>query len=210
MQQQQFLPDSTVRPIVPTYLSAWLDELSAYTTNEGTDEFLDLMRLLWESDNYYPYLVCFPNNIVGTGGGTGSGNILNFNPGETQTGAFQLPVGSYCVSASCYSNESNNITTPTGPGAKIRIYDKATQCDLFYQQFANGLDVFGNLGAIKVDVPGGPHLVVDPLVISPPGTIQWEITNLDPNNGATIQVLLSFACPKNAVSNNVVTMEKKS
>ena len=67
--RQQDVPDKTVRPIYPTYLSEWLDKLPAYDGSEGRDEDLDLLRLLWESDSYYPLLYSFPNNIVGASTG---------------------------------------------------------------------------------------------------------------------------------------------
>src|ERR1035438_1275681 len=108
VQTQQTTPDSSVRPIFDSYLTNWLDHLGAYDTWEGQDEALDMMRILYESDAYYPFMVPFPTNIVGTGLGTGTGNILNFNAGETQTGALQIPVGSYLVSAGVYFNEGRS------------------------------------------------------------------------------------------------------
>lgn len=212
-QVQQSLPDLTVRPIFPSYLSNWLDHLGAYDTWEGQDEALDMMRILYESDAYYPYMVPFPSNIVGSGGGTGPGNVLNFNAGETQTGSFQVLPGSWFVSAGCYVNENTNEVNKTGTGAKVRIYDKATQSDLFYQQFAMGKCVFDdgdNRSPAIMDSPFGPYLVRSPFIISSPGVIQWEITNIDANNAATIQVLLSFAVPKGSISGNVVVQEQTS
>jgi hypothetical protein len=194
-QVQQSLPDLTVRPIFPSYLSNWLDHLGAYDTWEGQDEALDMMRILYESDAYYPYMV------------------LNFNAGETQTGSFQVPSGSWFVSAGCYVNEGTNVVSKTGAGAKVRVYDKATQSDLFYQQFAMGKCVFDdgdNRSPTTMDSPFGPYLVRSPFIISSPGVIQWEITNIDANNAATIQVLLSFAVPKGSISGNVVVQEQTS
>lgn len=211
-QSQQSVPDSSVRPIFPSYLSNWLDNLGAYDLWPEEDwDPLELMRLIYESDAYFPYMVPFPTNIVGSGSGTGSGNVLNFNAGETQTGAIQISPGSYLVSAGCYVSEGQGEEAPNAfPGAKIRIYDKATQSDLFYATYGYGASVFSDGsggGALTPNVPFGPHLFESPLVISSPGILQWEITNLDPNNAATIQVLLSFAVPKGSVSGNVVTQE---
>ena len=211
MQQiQQSVPDGTVRPIFPSYLSNWLDHLGAYNLwPEERWNPIKLMQLLYETDAFYPYMVPFPTNIVGTGLSTGAGNILNFNPGETQTGSIQVPAGSFLVSAGCYANNGSNEGSKTGAGAKVRIYDKATQSDMFYQQYAHGQDVFGGgSGSNTVDVPFGPHLFASPYIIVAPGVIQWEITNLDPNNGSTIQVLLSFAVPKGSVSGNVLVVEE--
>jgi hypothetical protein len=211
LQTQGAVPDHAVRPIFDSYLSNWLDHLGAYNTWEGQDIALDLIRLLYESDAYYPYMVPFPNNIVGMGNGTGPGNILNFNAGETQSGSLQIPEGSYLVSAGCYAYNLINPDAPrTGAGAKVRIYDKATQSDLFYQIFAQGHSVFSD-GSITntPDVPFGPYFLRSPYIISRPGVINWEITNLDPLNAETIQVLLSFSTPKSSINNNVVIQDEE-
>ena len=212
-QTQQQTPDSTVRPIFPSYLSNWLDSLGAYDTWEGQDQQLDLVRLLYESDAFFPQMYPFPTNIVGTGNGTGTGNILNFNAGETQTGSIQITPGAILVSAGVYCNEGNDIANRTGAGAKVRLYDKATQCDIFYGTYGHSslFSIAGpgtEFGA--ADKPFGPYFFQSPIIISPPGIIQWEIVNLDPVNAATIQVLLSVAMPKGSIQSNVVVQEQTS
>jgi len=97
------------------------------------------------------------------------------------------------------------------PGFKLRVYDKGSQSDLYYQQFAFGQTVGGDGGTpgnVTAGTPFGPYFPVSPLVISSPGILQIEVTNLDPNNNQAIQALLSFAVPKGSVSGNVVIQEE--
>lgn len=196
----------TVRPIFNTYLSEWLDNLQGYNPWEGSDELLELYRLMWESTNYYSMIVPFPTNIIASGGGTGPGNLLNFNAGETQTGAIVVPAYSYLLSIGGYAKSSNAEIGTKAP-FKFKLYDKGAKTDLFYSNFAinfNGSSSGQNDYAFAANYPFGPYLLTSPLIVLPPGILQIEITNLDNANAATIQMRFDFAVPINSQNTNTV------
>lgn len=212
---QGTVPDGTIRPIYPTSLSDWLQDLPAYNLWEGTDRMLDLMTLLWESDAYYCNLIPFPNNIsTNLNLVDPNGYTANFVPGETQTGSIQIPVNSYLVNITMQFLQGDGSTGHTyqGPGFKARVYDKATQSDLFYGQFAHNFTAGSDMNSITYNVPDnpmGPYILVSPYCVQPPGIIQLEVTNLDVSNNQCIQMLFGFASPKNQISVNVVPILKE-
>ena len=206
-QTQQSLPDQQIRPIYPTYLSEWIDKLPAYDSWEGAIELVDTIRQLWESDNYYPLIYSYPNNIVGTGSGTGSGNVLNFLPGDVQTGVLSIPPYSYLCMMTVYYKSGRDVTSPSG--ANIRIYEKGSKSDIFYQ----GVGFYYNIASLNDTtfnntIPTGPFIFPTPLVVLPPGVLQIEVTNLDSVNAATIQFAFHCAVPKTAINRNIVVQGK--
>lgn len=212
---QGTVPDSTTRPIYPTTLSAWLDKLGAYDTCEGNDRMLDLIKLLWESDAYWCNMIPFPNNIsTNLNLLDPNGYVANFLPGETQTGSIQVPINSFLVhiTMQVLVGDGSAGHTYVGPGFKIRIFDKATQSDLFYNQFAHNFTAGADMNSITYDVPDvpmGPYMLVSPYCTQPPGIVQLEITNLDTQNNQCIQALFAFASPKTQVAVNVVPIDKE-
>jgi hypothetical protein len=210
-QIQPKLPDSIVRPILPGYMSDWLDALPGYDGDEGLIEQLDMRRVLWEAEAYYPLLYSFPNNIVASGSGVGPNNLTNFAAGDTQTGTIQVPIGSFLVSISAYYLGLSS----SGIGCSFRLYEKGAQSDFYYNTIASMFDGSSQgdfdayyLNRANFDQPFGPYNLLSPLIVLPPGILQVEVTNLDNSNAATIQLLFAFACPINPVSMNAVSIEK--
>jgi hypothetical protein len=204
---QQSVPDQSTRPVYPTYLSEWLDKLGAYDGSPGRDRDLDLARLIEESDAYYPLLYPWPNNIVLLNQDIpfGQSPSANFAPGQTQTGAIQVPPLSYLISISAIQLGVTVSEALNNPGFKLRVYEKGSQCDLFYQEFAHHMTASGMEIDQTGEGPFGPYFPSAPLIITPPGIIQLEMTNLDNQNAQTMQALFCFAVPKGTgVSMNVV------
>lgn len=173
-------------------LTAYIDSLPAYNLGANVDRMLDLSRLVIDADNYYWSGVAFPSrdNTLIAGGATYAANVA-------------IQPYSFITSLTVFSDQA--------PGFKLRIYEKGSKSDIFGGQFCFH-DICGSVmeagfpGATPVDTPFGPHFLLSPLIVLPPGSLQIEITNLAPDT-ATIQILLSCAIPVTDKSLNIVDIK---
>lgn len=175
----------------------FLTNLGQYSSCEGTDIMLDLMREIQLSGNYQWYGLVFP----------GQGNTT-IGPQQTANGTVQVPAGSYVTGITHFNDP---IVNPEG--YKIKIYDKGTKASIFYGDYALERTISSNMQVIygvgdtnpptdpgmNSDDPFGPNLLLSPFIITPPGVLGWEIVNLSVA-AAQIQVLLSCAVPINSQS----------
>jgi hypothetical protein len=183
-------------------LSTWYENTCAYDLWTGTDLMLDLARNILASDAYIFQGIGFPK-----------GADISLMPGQTFSGSLNLTPYSYVLSLSGFSANANQFT--------VRIYDKGAQTDVYQKQFAWFPTVIGNLqgtfneGQILYqntqDVPFGPYIFRDPLIILPPGVLQIQLTNVAPNDTQfgvlpseqtpnLVQMFFGIAVPKNTVS----------
>lgn len=169
---------------------AFLNNLPAYNGYEGTDRMLDLSRLVIDSDNYYWSGVAFParDSVLIPAGGTFAGNVA-------------IQPYSYITSLTVYDDHLD--------GFKLRIYEKGSKSDIYGGQFCFS-DVCGSVmeagfpGATPVNVAFGPHYLISPFIVLPPGSLQIEITNLSVVEAANIQIMLAVAVPVTDKSINIV------
>jgi hypothetical protein len=171
--------------------TAFLDNLPAYNLHSGVDRMLDLSRLVIDSDNYYWSGVAFPNR-----------DNTAFGPGATFAGNVAIQPYSYITSLTVFSDQVE--------GFKLRIYEKGSKSDIFGGQFCFDT-ICGSVmeavfpGATPADTPFGPHFLISPFIVLPPGSLQIEITNLNQVvDGAVIQIMLSCAVPVTDKSLNIV------
>jgi hypothetical protein len=183
-------------PIVATNINDFIDyQLHQYQMNEGVDSLLDYARMFNEAGNYYYLGVGFPYDTPD----------LTFIPGGSFSSTITVPSFSYLVSVGVYSQNSS--------GCQIRVYDKGAKADMMYTIFARDANVFvtNNELDIPPEFTGEPvqNFLQSPYIISPPGALQIEITDMTPQGGSNnlIQILLSFAVPVNRESIGVNTVQ---
>lgn len=177
----------------PYSLAIWYEHTGIYDLWTGTDLQLDLPRMILESDAYTYQGMTFPKS---------DDAVVGFQ--QTVSGVLNIVPFSYVVAITGFSRNSNQYT--------LRMYDKGAQTDVYFKQFAwyptvlsNMQDQF-NMGDFILlrdqDKPFSPYIFRDPLIVLPPGQLQWQVTNVesDPNLPSYIQVLLSLAVPKSTVS----------
>jgi hypothetical protein len=179
--------------------------LQAYNTCSWNDEQLDLIREIQQSGNYYYEGLVIPgvaNRLVG--------------PLATVNGSAVIPPGTYVTSINCYASmweQQANVG-----GFKFKIYDKGSKASIFYGEYGIDRVVSSpmSLGTIydpvptdqgmNADIPFGPGYLMEPFIISGPGVIGWEVSNL---SGASnlIQLLLNCAVPVNlrSIGNMIVS-----
>ncbi len=173
---------------IPIPIGDYLEDLQAYNTNEGADRLLDVERFIVETQSFYPLLVPFP-----TGSDTAIGAGKQFH------GSIRIPIGSILTMLT-----GDQIGVGTA-GFKIKVYDRGTSSDLIDRQFIKDSLFTSSLGnGDNVTNPVGANMISDPgIVILSPGSLQVSITNLDPVNAATIQVLFAFAVPLSTIAGTV-------
>jgi hypothetical protein len=172
-------------------LSTWYEHSGAYDLNVGTDLLLSLTGHIVESDAYFWQGIAFPQ-----------GDDVQVAPQTTFSGTVVMPPYSYIVGLTGYS----------GAPFALRIYDKGAQTDLYYRQWAFHKTVASDMQLSTVDptgqtfqqdVPFGPYLFRDPLIVLPPGVLQIQVTNTDiETRTIPIQLLFSVAVPKSTLSLN--------
>lgn len=183
------MPFDPLSIVAPYDELEFIQKLNAYDSCKGTDEMLDLMREVQTSGNYYWQGVVFPGS-----------SDLSVASQTTVNGTIQVPPGSYITGINYYS--SNNA------GIKFKLYDKGTKASIFYGDYALDRLVASNmqihygqgsdfppsdLGS-NLDNPFGTGLLMNPLIVTPPGILGWEIVNLA-TAANTVQVLLCVAVP---------------
>ncbi len=164
--------------------TAFLNSLPGYNLHAGVDEMLDLARELQTSDKYFYQGVPFPRSTDTT-----------IAANQTANGTISIPPFSYLTSISYYDNQL--------AGVKVRLFDKGSRTDIIYGQYALDRVVASNLqltyGVGTSPTEFGPMFLMSPLVIMPPGVLQWEIVSLAAIP-SVVQFLLNFAVPVNAQS----------
>lgn len=180
-------------------IETWYDYQGATDLWAGTDLLLEQSRHILASDSYVCQNIAFPKGID---------TELAFQ--GTFSGSLNLIPYSYVIGLNGY--------TQTGYPYTLRIYDKGAQTDLYYGQFAWGATVTGRMPYLPngedPDVPFGPYLFRDPLIVLPPGNLQIQITNASPQAAPGViddfQLLFMVAVPKNTVSLNTRKVQTSS
>jgi hypothetical protein len=184
----QSKPD-TPRPVPKYSPYDYLNALPQFNLNEQSDNLIDQARAILDAGNYYHQTVGFPDL-----------------PGV---------VVSICI----YSE--NTV------GCKVRIFDKGTKAELFDRQYGmsrllsdnNSLydasigPLFGidqTFSAGNVNDPNlYPWYALSPIIITPPGVLQVDTTNMDLGaNGNYIQIVLQFAVPINQSSEQIIVVNE--
>jgi len=168
-----------------------IDNLSGYDSSEGSNQQLDLSRYINESGNYFWTGAAFP--------AIAQVPVFRVPALNTINGSIQLPPGTYVVSISWFSEQPEGI--------KFKLYDKGTKASIFYGDYAFAPLVAGNEVQTVADEPFGPSYLMSPFIITPPGVLNWELTNLSPID-ALIQMLCSCAVPINNQSLNTRLIKK--
>jgi hypothetical protein len=189
-------------PNIPYGINDYLNNLGAYTLNEGVDQLLDMAREIEESQGYYWQGVVFPSALDSL-----------FTPLSTFSGVITIPAQAFLVSISAHSivpgsgSGEGAIASAADPfGFKFRIYDKGGKIDSFIN--STFLRKVGAIGNMDVDpLTGtpptiGPTFLQSPMVVLDPGALQMDVTSLNPNNNTVIQILMSMAIPVNRSSAN--------
>lgn len=174
--------DDWSQPYGPTTL---LDTLSGYDSCQGNSEQLDLARFIQESDNYFWTGAAFPSIAQVPAYRVPALTTIN--------GSIQLPPGTFVVSISSFSEQPEGI--------KFKLYDKGTKASIFYGDYALDSLVTGDEIPVPANEPFGPGYMMSPFIITPPGVLNWELTNLSASD-ALIQILCNCAVPINNQSLN--------
>lgn len=161
-----------------------LNNLPAYNVNEGVDRSLDVMREVYVDGNYYPLIVPFPASA-------------NINIGALQqlSGSIAVPQGAILIALTGFSDQGN---------FRVRIYDSATNQDLFYGSLGLGANSTPSMDAGLGDTPNvlGPNLIQAPYLVIVPNALQVTVVNLM-TVAANIQVALHFAVPITSVMDTI-------
>lgn len=165
-----------------------LDNLSGYDSSEGSNQQLDLARLINDSGNYFWTGAAFPSVAQVPAYRVPALNTIN--------GSIQLPPGSYVVSMLSFSEQPEGI--------KFKLYDKGTKASIFYGDYALASLVTGE-GAAPLAF--GPSYLMSPFIVTPPGVLNWELTNLS-GSDSLIQILCNCAVPINNQSLNTRLIKK--
>lgn len=181
----------------PYDCNEYIHKLPAYDTSTGVDELLDLWRIIQQSGNYYWQGESFPDLKVAP----------TVAPQATVSGTITVPPGTYVTAVSAIALKEVNGTWEQGAGFNLKIYDKGSKANIFYGDYAYSKSVAGELFAVAQDSPKGPSLLLSPFIITGPGVIGWDITNLDVT-ASMIQVLLECAIPISARSILNMVIEK--
>lgn len=193
----------------PLTLDAPYDELQlinllpGYDASQGTDELLDLVRMIQTSGNYFWQGNVFPG-----------ANDISVAAKATVNGTIQVPPGTYITSIQYYDSDD--------AGFKFKLYDKGTKASIFYGDYALERTIASNMqlgygvghnnpptdAGSNLDNPFGPGYLMSPFIVTPPGILGWEIVNLSAS-AATLQVLLCCAVPLTNRSINTTVVDKK-
>ena len=169
-----------------------INALPAYDTSQGNSEMVDLVRMINTSGNYFWTGAVFPaiNQVP----------VFRVPALETINGSIQLPPGTYVISISEYSEQPENI--------RLKLYDKGTKASIFYGDYAYAPSIAGNeVETVVGEEPFGPNYLMSPFIITPPGVLNWELTNLAAVP-SLIQVLCACAVPINNQSLNTRLIKK--
>ena len=176
---------------IPYDVNTLLNTLSGYDSSQGSSELLDLSRSINESGNYFWTGAVFP--------AIAQVPVFRVPALNTINGSIQLPPGTFVVSISHKSDMPEGI--------KFKLYDKGTKASIFYGDYALASLVAGNEIELPLNEPFGPGYLLSPFIITPPGVLNWELTNLS-GESALIQVLCSCAVPINNQSLNTREIKK--
>jgi hypothetical protein len=150
---------------------------------------LDLMRKIQQSNNYFWQGTAFPPNTTVTA-------LMTIN------GSIALPAGTYVTGVSYYGSQPERFN--------LKIFDKGTKASIFYgdyidvRGYASSMQILTGLGS---DLPFGPHILMNPFIITEPGVLGWEIVNKS-SSDQVIQVMLDCAIPVNQKTINQVQVKK--
>lgn len=166
----------------------FINRLPAYDQSEGTDVLLDLSREIIYSGNYYWVGASFPY-----------GSLTTIPAFGTSNGAVSLPPGTYITSINYFNDP---VVNPEG--FKLLMYDKGTRAPIAYGGYIDIRTLGSDMVVQNISVPNptddfgnqvfGSGYLISPLIVTPPGVINWEIVNLSANT-VTIQVMLGCAVP---------------
>ena len=181
-------------PNIISDVNDFINSLPAYDQSEQTIQLLDLVREIQSSNNYYWVGACFPQGDLVTD--------LTIGAGKTVNGAIVIPAGTYitAISATYDPNQSVN----TGLGFKFRLYDKGSKGDIVYGSYIKDTlitsqgELQSNIASADEQMPfpvPGSAFLQGPFIVTAPGQLNWEITNLDVNNAVIIQLMLDCAVP---------------
>ena len=181
----------------PYDVNTFLEHLPGYDTSHGVTSMLDLARVINESGNYMWVGVTIPS--------IPQGQLTNVTANQTINGSITVPPGTFVVSLThycTYTGEGNNQIT----SFKFRLSDKGTKSSIFYGDYSLADLVSSPMqstptGILAPDTPFGPGWLMNPFIITPPGSLQWEIVNLA-DQSVLIQIMAGCAVPINEVSLN--------
>lgn len=180
-------PLTSVVQYPPDY---YLENLQAYNCHAGVDKLIEFARMLVAAGQDYLYRgMVFP---LGSEAPTVAA-------GKTIEGTISIPAGSFLYSHGGYSNQNE--------GFKYSLFDKGSKTYLVDKEFVHsGLDATDSQP--DVDVASSNIFHISPFVITAPGLLQVQITNLS-GVDAVIQLFLEFAVPNIANKDAVVGQEVK-
>lgn len=173
------MPQQVTDSYLPYDVNTFIDQLPGYDINPMTVEMLDLSRVINLSGNYYWVGAAFPT--------IQQGDTFSVEAFATITGSISTPPGSYVMSFTNYSDQTEGI--------KLKVYDKGTKASIFYGDWAKADIVSSNMEpGLVTGEPFGPNYLISPLIVTPPGVINWEIVNLSAED-AMVQVMMVLAVP---------------
>lgn len=165
----------TKSAIFPYRNTDWLDALPAYDSSGSVDVWLDTLRAIQKSTNYYWQGRALPQ---------GTNMVLPIL--GSYEGHISVEPGSYITSI--------NATSEQDAGFEFQIFDEGAQTYLYSRKFVYHT-MAGQMTAVAGVAPFGPHFVPGPLVVLDPGLLTLQFTNLDPLNTNSVQVFLALAVP---------------
>lgn len=194
----QTIIDDSINNHDTSYLfggTAHLDNLPAYNLHEGVDRLLDSYRSIFESGNYFPLIVPFPQ-----------AQSITFAARQQKQGLIAIPRNSLVLGISGYGDDGagNYIGN-----FQIRLYDLVSGLDLFTGQWGySTLDappLIGNLPSSPTDTVFGINLLETPFTVLKDNALQITVQNLNTAAASTIiQIALHCVVPYGSVKNNMV------
>lgn len=181
--------------VMPTNETEYLDLLTPYRQSPGRDKDLDLARKVVTSFNYFPVICGWPDGPLAE---------QTFAPYQTKEGSININARAILVGMTSYSSVD-------GAGLRITVTDKGSGLSLggqpqlrdqiFMSRFARELGMSGLPPGVVVP---GITLLLDPVVVTPPGQIQVTITNMSATDTIIAQIALMFAVPANDMTLNTI------
>ncbi len=179
----------TKSAIFPYRNTDWLDSLPAYDHSAAVDVWLDTLRAIQKSTNYYWQGRALPQGV----------NMVLPVLGSYEDHISVEP-GTYITAINAYTQQA--------PGFEFQVFDEGAQTYLYSRKFVYNT-MAGQMVAAAGVTPFGPHFVPGPLVVLDPGLLTLQFTNLDPVNTNRVQVFLALAVPVTHESLGQSIVEKR-